>query len=344
MRSALDTIHIKKDLQRIEKNFMIAGDGVLTNKGSAQTFRNLTTTSKIVNELLKQSESRKMMLDMYQQKLHNYRYQLDSLLSVPALFKFPADSVGLTKYIQEIAVVGYDVHPVDSSLKSTGISVQNLLNASNMQVFKLQSALEEIMLLQNNMATNTFQREFSDISEKAASFRPFNEIINQAHKKGMLTLQFFVLNNYNLLLLLIALTAVAFFYLRSLKGIYAENNKLTADFDNQLVLRYPLASALLIVISLFQFIFSAPPFILNVLLWTIAAVALSAMFYKFVKPYWFGVWLLMVALFLITAMDNLILQASRVERWFMITMSLAGVISGCYILLKKKKKQSSKNS
>jgi len=339
LRTSVDTVSTKNILALIEKDFVTAGDGVLTNKGTAQTFRNLTATSKVLNELLNKASVRKNLLDLHQQQLNTFRYELDSLLSIPALFRFSSDSTVLSKYIQQIAVVAFEVQPVDSALKEGSINNQALLNRTNMLVFKLQTSLEEIALYQKDMADNMLKREFGNIWDATGYYRPFTEILEQAGAKGMLTLVFYLENNTGKLLILLILVCASFFYLRSLKNIYKENDLLSGNLEGQLVLRYPLLSALLLVINIFQFIFFSPPFVLSVTLWSVACISLTFLFHKFITRYWMNVWLIMLVLFLITAFDNLILQASRTERWLMLVIAGMGMLSGAFILLKGRKEE-----
>ncbi|MES2061658.1 MAG: mechanosensitive ion channel domain-containing protein [Bacteroidota bacterium] len=334
LKTGVDTPGTKAQLAEIEKDFVIAGDGVFTNKGTSQTFRNLTATSKIIKELLSKAESRKLRLDAHQQGLNTFRYQLDSLLSTPALFKFSTDSVVLSKYIQQIVVVAYQVHPVDSALKQANNHIQAQLNQINMTVFKLQSSLEEIDLYQRQMADNTFKREFDNIWGTVGYYRPFDQILSQAKAKGILTLSFYVQNNSGKLVVMLLLAITSFIYLRSLKSIYIENKLLDSSFEGQLVLRYPLLSAVIIIVNLFQFVFFSPPFILSVIFWTTGCVCLTILFKNFITRYWTNVWLIMVSLFIIAVLDNLILQATRAERWFMLLTSISGVIAGVVVLLK----------
>ncbi|WP_316786429.1 mechanosensitive ion channel domain-containing protein [Pedobacter frigiditerrae] len=337
LNTSNDTASIKSSLDGIEKDLNTAIDGVITNKGSAQTFRNLTATAKILTELQVKATRIKVTLDLRQKELNTFRYQLDSLLSIPELFKFSNDSLTLAKYIQQIRVVAYQEVPIDSAIKQKSIHTQEMLNRTNLLVFNLQTNQEEILGYQRDMAKNTFRREFANIWDKASYVRPFKEILNQAVAKGNLTLVFYLENNLGKLFILALLVMASFLYLRSLKSIYRENNLLVNNFEGQLVLRYPFLSALLLVVNIGQFIFFSPPFILNVIFWAISCLSLTFLFHKFITRYWMGVWLLMVAFFLITAADNLILQASRVERWYMIIISLAGAIAGIFILLKGKK-------
>lgn len=231
-------------------------------------------------------------------------------------------------------MVAYQVHPIDSVLKQASNHVQAQLNQVNMTVFKLQSSLEEIELYQREMADNTFKREFDNIWGTVGYYRPFDQILSQAKAKGVLTLSFYVQNNSGKLVVMLLLVIISFIYLRSLKSIYIENKLLDTSFEGQLVLRYPLLSAVLIIVNLFQFVFFSPPFILSVIFWTISCICLTLLFKNFITRYWINVWLIMVALFVIAAFDNLILQATRVERWIMVLISVSGVIAGALVLLK----------
>jgi small-conductance mechanosensitive channel len=51
------------------------------------------------------------------------------------------------------------------------------------------------------------------------------------------------------------------------------------------------------------------------------------------------VWVVMVLFFILAALDNLILQASRIERWFILIAAVIGIISGLVILLQKKQQE-----
>ncbi|MGM9475471.1 mechanosensitive ion channel family protein [Pedobacter sp. GSP4] len=337
LNNGLDTPGIKNELKEIDDDFVKAGDGVFTNKGTAHTFRNLTATSKILAELLKKANARKISLDANQQLLNNFRYQLDSLSSEPALFKFPQDSVSLMKYLNKVVLVAREVKPVDSMLKIANSNIQSLLNQVNVSVFKLQNHLEDIEFYQQAMADNGFKREFGNLLGPEGHYRPFGEILANSWTKGLMTLGFYAENNYGKLLTLMLLVFLSFTYLKSLKNIYKDSNLLHENMEGQLVIRYPFLSALLIVISIFQFIFQSPPFILNAILWISCCIALSIIFKRFINKYWMNVWLAMVVLFGLAVIDNLILQASRTERWVILIISATGIFFGVFTLLKGKR-------
>lgn len=334
LKGGIDTVGTAKLLATIEQDFKTASDGVLIKRGTAQTFRNLTSTSKIITELLNKTITMRAALDAHHQNLTSFRFKLDSLDNKPELFKFPTDSANTSKYLQHLVVVAYQVHPVDSALKLAGDNVRALLNRVDMTVLKLQSGLEEVQQYQVSMAGNIFTREFGNIWEDVGYTRPFNEITNQAVAKGWLTLAFYLQNNSGMVVVLILLITTSFIYLRSLKNIYIEKGLLVDGFEGQLVLKKPLLAALVIVINIFQFVFLSPPFILSFILWLIASLSLSVLFKGFISRYWFRVWGVMVALFWLAACDNLILQATRPERWIMFALAATGAIAGLFIYFK----------
>lgn len=336
IKSGLDTMALKETLKEIRDDYKVAADGVFVHKGTAQTYRNLTATKKIINELIGEAREKKNRLDARQKDLNGYRFRLDSLLTTAELFKFPKDSLELMDYLHSLVTVAKEIEPVDTGLKLASRNVQLLLNDYNSEINQLKLSIDEIERDEQKMAVATLQREFPNIGDKPGYYRPFEQILSFSRIKGILTLEFYTLNNIGKLLSLFGLTVLSFIYLRSLKHIYTAKRLLTKDYEGQLVIRYPLLSALLLVISIFQFIFISPPFILNFIFWIISCICLTLIFRGYITRYWMSVWLLMVVFFFLAAVDNMVLQASRIERWFMLLVSILGILAGIVILFQKR--------
>jgi potassium efflux system protein len=339
LRTSIDTVDAQKELLSIQSHAEIAGDGVFTHTGTAHTYRNLTATAKILEALLKRSQSQKSSLDNHKQQLTNFKYQLDSLSGVKELFEFPTDSVQLSKYLQGLKVLAYEVTPIDSALTGAISTTQLLQNQTNLQLFRLENSHDEVNLYLKRIANQLYKKEFASIWEPMGAFRPFDQIFKQALEKGKLNLLYFAQSNVTTILCTLLLIMICFTYLRSLKKIYKERELLKEDLDGQLVLRYPLLSALVIITNLSQFLFGSSPFIFNLIFWIVSALSLSILFRGFITRYWMKVWLLLFALFLFVAADNLILQATRLERWIMVILSLLGVIAGLVVFKTGKRKE-----
>lgn len=334
IHTGTDTSGIGAELQETDVWHTVAGDGVFTNKGQAQTYRNLTTTYKIIVELLNRLNTRKDQLDRYQRDLDKFMYEIDSLSSNPLLYRFSTDSAKSVEYAIKLMEIGKELAPADSMLKHTIQVVHQVQKLVNAEVSKLSLSLQEIEKDQQRLSSRTFAREFSNLGDDAGYTRPFKEITHISRIKGELILWFYLRNNPGKIALLLALLVAASLFLRSLKKILAEGKLLKPDFSGQLALRYPVLSATTIVLCLFQFIFPAPPFIFNCLFWMISATALTFIFKGFVSAHWMRIWYVLFILFLLACADNLILQASRVERIGMLLLAIAGIVAGCFILFR----------
>lgn len=339
LKTGLDTSGFNSELTSIENWYTLVGDGIFTNRGSAQTYRNLETSNKILRELLDRTLSRKSVFDAYAKNLAHYKYKIDSLNSDTLLYKFPTDSANLVHYLQKMVVITRGILPADSALKKALVNVEELQKHLTLTVNKLTSDIEQIEGFKKEISDQTFDREFANLGGPVGFSRPFNEIVNFSRLKGEIALYFYSRNNVAKIMSVFLLVIFTSLFLRALKKQIQAGGLLQSDFSGQLVLRYPVLSALLIVLMLSQFIFSDPPFVFSSLFWIISGIALTVIFRQFITRYWMYAWLAMFILFLFACADNMILQASRPERWSMIALSLAGIVAGSTVLLGGKKSE-----
>lgn len=339
LRSGLDTSALSKKLMVIKTDFITASQGVFVNQGSIQTYRNLSATKKIINELLFNAKASRQLLNVSQKEYSGYRYRLDSLLNAKEMFAFPKDSVELLNYLQNLSALASENTPIDSALKAADLKTQKLLNVFNLTINQLEISREEIDRMEEKLAENTFDAELPNIWQSARHFVPFKEILEFSMVKSFLTFRFYLMNNLGKVIILLILVLTAFIYLSSLKKLYADKNLLSDDYQQQLIFRSPILSASVIILSLFQFIFISPPFIFNAVLWLICCVCLTFAFRGFITRYWMLVWLMIVGFFSLAVADNFILQASRIERWYIFIFTLSGALSGLAVLIQRRENE-----
>jgi small-conductance mechanosensitive channel len=333
LKHSLYTDGIKNEIEQAKGLYDIAGDGVFTNKGSLQTYRNLITTNDILHVLQTKALKTKKELDDYEKELLRFRFLLDSLSIDSSLFIFPEDSASVSKYYKKLMAASLEIRPTDSSLKKAINDVEELQAQINFDTYTLASEIEEIDAYQRNIYQRTFQRELSNLTGPIASTRPFTEIIKISWVKAKTVLLFYSQNSMGRLIFLLCLIIVAALYMRTLKKTYIERNPINTDVDDKLIFRYPVISAIILVLNIFQFIFTETPFIFNCTMWVTSSLLLPVVFNKFVTKYWMKVWLALIILFMLASADNLILQASRIERWGTLFLAIAGVIIGLIVLL-----------
>jgi small-conductance mechanosensitive channel len=338
LKQSVDTVSIVEDLRNSKSSFTIVADGVFINQGSHHTQRNLFVSDAILEEVSITLETHRKKLDNYFQTLSGFRYRIDSLSSDSIIYQFPKDSTEVVKYFKTILSILKEVSPIDSSITNAVSSTQGLLQEIDLFLMEVHSARNEIEQLNSNLSRELGKREFPDLWEKPKNKRPFAEILTVSKQKELLALKFYVKDNSGRLVLLAFFILITSFFIYSLKHHLKIDNSLHASFEGQLIIRYPVLSALIINISIFQFIFLDPPFIFSFPLWTIAAICLSILFFHYITGFWMRFWIIMAAVFILAGFSNLMLQASRMERWGMLALQLFGIFYGSYILKSSHKK------
>lgn len=334
LRKGVDTLSLNVELDRTQMNIDLARDGIFDNKGTAQTYRNLTTSSSIVEELQYRLLKRKEQLDPYTAELVDYKDRIDSLSSDSSIYVFPSDYANRAKYLQKLIVVARSVNPIDSALNHAILNLQENQARLDGMLFDLQSIHEEMDRYQQDLARHFLGPEFPGIWEEARYSRPFPEILRFSLVKATLALDFYLTENIFRLLLVLLMIGLATLFLHNLKKRSNEESLAPDDPRGHLLLRYPFFSAMVIVLSLFQFIFFNPPIIFSSWLWLLAAISLSILFRKYISNYWMRFWWIMILFFILAMAINTLLQASRTERWMMLALSAVGAIYGLKLLLR----------
>ena len=329
--SGLDTSGLANEIEKIENWYRITGDAVFNNTGTIQTHRNLETSYKIMRELLRRMSARKSSLDAYYHNLVHLRNTIDSLYKDSILYKFSSDSTVLMRYVQKLNAVTQEIKPIDSAFKKTLLSVSDLQPVVNRLVNKLDAGIVQIQTFQTELSTNTFDRETSDLGGPVKYTRKMNEIINFSIIKGLLSLVFYIQNETGKIFLLVLLVIVSNLFLLQLKRMLKQRGEDISD-TSHLVLKSPFLSSLVTVLTISHFVFVDPPFTFTALLWVIAVIALTFVVKSAISQSRFVIWLVLLTFFLLACVENLILQASRLERWVMFGLSIAGIIA-CSIIL-----------
>ena len=333
VKQGIDTTGFTNELKEINNWYNVSADGIFIHAGSSQTIRNLATSKVIISELLERLVSRKTELDNYYNRLLRYRNTIDSFATDSSMFIAPADSENVMHFFSNLVTAAKEIAPADSILKKAIRNVEDLQAKVNTSKNIFSASLDNIENFQKDLSDETFKRDFPNLGDSVNFNRSFKSIIHFSAVKDGLALYFFIENNVGKILLLMLLIFLSFTFLKSLKLRLKEDKGLREDMAGQLVLRYPFFSALLIVISIFQFIFITPPFIFNFILWMISGLSLTIIFKGFITKYWMNVWLTVFAFFILASVINLILQASRTERWMMLGLSITGFLATAYIVI-----------
>ena len=338
--TSIDTAIIWEEYKNIDSLFNLAGDGIFTKVGIIQSHRDLTISYRIISVLLDKSKQRKEEVDEYRKRLASYKFRLDSSSADSVLYEFPADSAVFSAYLNTLFLTSAEIAPADSAIQRSIENVQGLQVQLTLQVSKLSEALEKIDADRAMVSNNTFKREFVNIwTQVPGNRRPLQEVMKFSKQKNLLALNYYTKNNVGKIVLGILIITALSIFLRTLKRKLLNENELRQDFVGHLVFRHPVYSAVFIGLNLLQFLFEDPPFIFGMIFWIISALCLTIIFRGHITKFALKLWLAMGALFLLACINNLILQASRQERWWMLLLAVAGVFVGVYFLLRAKRNE-----
>ncbi|MFD2556451.1 mechanosensitive ion channel domain-containing protein [Sphingobacterium tabacisoli] len=335
LKKGFDTLELKTDLQQVIQWHYIVKEGVFENKGSYQTSRNLTTTSHILKALYTETSTYKRKIDSYQDRLSTYRLQIDSLSNERALFIFPRDSAELQQYVHKLKVLALEIAPITQQIHKSMNDIQLLQNDVNLELLNLETGLEEVLYYQQQLAGRSLSQEFPKLWEPNAFDRPFKEILSFSLVKAKLVFSYYLRGYWSRLFLLLIAISIVTVYIYSLRKDVKEEGKI--NISKSMILRRPLISGLLIGLSLGQFIFPSPPFLFSTIMLLSCAILMTLLLQGFTSPYWMAIWLSLLTLYIAIALDNMILQTSRPERWGLLFISLSGFLLGIYTLLHKSK-------
>jgi potassium efflux system protein len=336
----IDTLSIIDQLLANQRAIDLAKDGILINRGTIQTNLNLTVSESILNELLVNSLQTRNTISKYTMDAFTLRNNIDSLLSDSTLYQLPHDSAAIVNYVTKHQGIARQMVPLDSFLSGIIHHIQDLQNRANNQVYDIRSTLEEIDKYHDLIAEARFSREVPNIWKPVTYARPLQEIIDFSVAKNWMALRFYIRNNLTGIILMAAAIILCATFLKLLRRrIILHSQDDTDQPDKYLGIKYPMLTATVIIISPMQFIFLDTPFLFNAALWLITAVCLTIIFHNYITRYWMRFWIIILILFVIACLNNLILQASRVERWLMILLAVTGILFSLLILTRGRRNE-----
>lgn len=339
LKRGVDTTRIEKELDQTEKKIEIAGDGIFINQGTIQTARNISTSSILLTELADRNNIREKEINRYMRDLEGFRQNIDSLASDSVLFFIPVDTTEVRDFLQRLVNFQKEIGGTDSLLNSAIKKMRALDSKAEILSGDIQSRIEDIESFHKGLSQSTFSQELGYFWEEPENRRPIKDIIKFSFEKAILVFNFYVKNHAGKVIFLVLIFFALAGYLRTLrKNIFSamgENEKL----EKHLTLEHPVATAIVISISIGQFFFPSPPFAFYAGLWAISSFCLTAILWNFITVHWRKFWLLVIAHFLFACIFNIILQPSMPERWGMLILGITGFIGGMIFLFSKQRSE-----
>ena len=332
LEPGIDTASYEIGIKKIKEGAQTAFDGIFYNQGTIQTSRNLATSSALLLGFEKNLELKKDQIDRTKERLEGFRLRIDSVARDTLLFYLPRDSAEVEEYIQKVASIRSDFGPtekmLDAYLKKMGATQVR----ANVMIANLRLKREEIRKFQEELSGLSFKRELANIYGPVGYTRPFEEIIHYSALKSFLVLIFYIENQVFQILLLLFVFFLINRYIKNLKrNIFAAKSSNQTDLTQE-ALKSPVLSASVITLAVGQFIFPSPPFVFEALIWILITIMLARVIWYETSTFWKLSFSFLFLVFLATCALNLVLQASRLEREFMLILSSISLVFGIVVV------------
>lgn len=326
LREGVDTISIRTALEQYESWDALLETEMPGSPPGNESFRNLVTLSRVWKGLSERISVTSETVRRLSEQIEAMKYHLDSLSSDSIILTFPAgDSAVVAAHAQRLEVLAKTIHPIDSTLGLVAIRVQALLSRCNILQTAVASHLIRVENREAVLSERTWTKELPFLWDTSTPQETPHETFAYSSTRAILALGFYLRNHAGGLAILIAGVVISSVFLRALRKILEEEHLLHEPSTGQLVLRYPVLSAVILSISILQFIFPDPPIVFTLLSNTISAMALTFIFRHLIHAKWMRNWILFLLLFLATSAVNLTLVGSMFERWVMLLLALAGI-------------------
>ncbi len=328
----IDTTAYHQFIDNTRYQLSYVEEGLNNQHPATQTQRNLAVSAAILQELKSRSNTRRTALTNYLDNINDYIDQIDSLSADSALYTFPQDSANTQQYLRRITVLVKELGPTDTALRKSSIYSQDLLTEMDLLIFSINIRSEQVEKIQTEMGAGAMRQDlaFPWVSESAS--RSFKEVLRTSYRKELLALQFYLAERSGWLIFLALMVFGAWAFLRSLRKRLQEENKLQSNAVAYLVLKSPVLSALIITISVFQFVFTSAPFVFSFIIWWIAGIYMSIVFRHFISAFWWRFWMVLMMLFSLAGFFDLLLQHTDLERWSLLLLASFGALYGISVL------------
>lgn len=331
LQHRLDTGFAVKQMHLMETWLSNAAEGIFKNIDPYISYRNLVTTNKMLIELEEKMNGVEAVLGEQERNLTRFKFFSDSLSADSSIYFVPNDSVEIVDFFSRFQYVSARLQPADSMLNKALSDIHILQGKANQLRFKLDGNRQGLESLQRQTSHTLLLKASPQILTNVDL--PPKRSVELSYKKNMLLLRLYLHHHLGKSILILLLLLGATIFISSLKSIHKTKGLLQDDYKGQLILKYPILSAIVLVFNLFQFIFPDPPFVINLFCWTVAAFALTFIFREFITGRWMIFWISIVLLFLVAGVLNLNLHHTNAERVTLLVTAGIGIVINAVFLL-----------
>ncbi|WP_281633374.1 mechanosensitive ion channel family protein [Flavobacterium luteolum] len=335
LKTGIDYKGFTSELDYVIKLKKTAIDGIIKNKNDFQTLRNITVTSVMLTELQTRVDLQLEKIQKNNLELSQIQSTIDSLTIKKALFILPKDSLRKSLYYERYSEMNSQVKKLNVRFKNALDSISKLQILASKFKYDLQNDIIETDNIRKNEFENLFHSD-GQVFKTSSNKMSFYDSFFYSFFKEFVILAFFISNHFNTLTLMLLLAIALIVYLLFLKNKYKHEGIYNQIEFSKRIFKHPVACAILISFTLFNFFFVYPPFAFTALIWLISIIALNVVNKEFFNAKDKFIWRVFVLLFLLTLYDNNILIHSVKEVFLILILAIASTLFSIYNLKNNK--------
>ena len=326
---------ITAEIHQLKEWEEFAVKGIVGKKFRVLTDRNLSSTSILLDELLKRTSNRLKKISIENQQLSRTQEKIDSLVAEKNLYYVPKDSVGREIYRLQSLKMNTDIDLVSERLKNAVDSIQTLEIMGDQLKFKIDSDIIENDRLRKLEVDQLFTKKVPVFEPLDIKRLMVEDPLAFSIKTNYLVLYFYLINNKNAILTLLILIIGTSIYFKLQKRKFLDLGYKKNMLIDIYILNSPIAAAILVVMNLYQFTLPMPPLIFSILIWTISTISLTIMMWKSINPFVWKIWIAIFILNLIAFFDIIILIHFVGESFLILSINFLGIAIGVYAFMNR---------
>ncbi|HKO77088.1 MAG TPA: mechanosensitive ion channel domain-containing protein [Flavobacterium sp.] len=313
--------------------------GIVGKQFRVLTDRNLSSTSILLYELLKRTSNRLKKISIENQQLSRTREKIDSLVAEKNLYYVPKDSIAREIYRLQSLKMNTDIDLISERLKNAVDSIQTLEIMGDQLRFKIESDIIINDRLRKIEVDQLFTKKVPVFERPNIKKLMIEDPLAFSIKTNYLVVYFYLINNKNAILTMLILILGTAIYFKLQKRKFLDFGYKEDMLINFYMLNSPLASAILVVLNIYQFILPMPPLIFSIIIWTISTIALTIIMWRSINTFIWKIWAAIFLLNLITFFDLIILIHFVGESFLILGINCLGIAIGIYAFINRSKFQ-----
>lgn len=323
----VDSASINWELQSIVQWNDIASEGIFDTEAKFVLKSNLNVSSIIFRELLTRTQNIQDRIQAYRTELETIQIGIDSLIVNDALYQMPKDTSEVLAYLLNVRLVVEEAVSIADQTKKVLNNIQKQELLTSVLKYDLEGKLSKAETIQSEQIGVEDWKDFENFTQFLGSQKNIREIINYSATKVFFAAGFYLYNHINLVSLIILLIVGMFFYLKMLKKNLSEKTDKTSALEYY-AFKHPFFISIVVVVTVLQYFFGAPPFPVYAGLWGISFWILVFLRKNNLDKIWFRWMLMLGGLYLLAYFDYMILLQHTLDKILVLILAILSIALG----------------